>query len=205
MAVLDIGCGRTAPSLVMLRNRARLLYGIDLVEFTAQDPDLHLSNESVTDLKSFASGSIDLAYSRSVMEHVDDVEAAYREVFRVLAPGGRYVFLTPNRYDYASVIATLVPNRLHGKVVKATEGREDMDTFPTRYKSNTFRAIRSLAARNGFEVETLVRLNQYPNYLTFSRAAFWCGSMYEKLLEKTPALDALKGWIFCVVRKPLSA
>lgn len=202
MAVLDIGCGRTAPNLEKLRGKARALYGIDLVDFRDTAGDLHLFKESVADLKSFQDNSIDLAYSRSVMEHVEHIDAAYAEIFRVLSPGGHYIFLTPNRYDYASLIATMVPNRFHGRIVKATEGREEEDVFPTQYKSNGFRTIRQLARQTGFSIAHLERLGQYPAYLAFSRPLFFAGSLYEKLLDKTPGLDALKGWIFCILQKP---
>ena len=35
-AVLEVGCGRTAPELRALRGKAKMLYGIDLVEFSEQ-------------------------------------------------------------------------------------------------------------------------------------------------------------------------
>jgi len=200
--VLDVGCGHGAPNLQRLKGRAGRLYGIDLVDFDAQSDDMVLLNESISDLKSFADNSIDLAYSRSVMEHVADIENAYKELYRVLRPGGIYVFLTPNRYDYASIIATLVPNRFHAKVVKLTEGRDEQDTFPIVYASNTFREIRRLSAANGFRIRRLERLGQYPSYLRFSRPLFWLGCLYEKALDKVPFLDALKGWIFCTIEKP---
>jgi 2-polyprenyl-3-methyl-5-hydroxy-6-metoxy-1,4-benzoquinol methylase len=79
------------------------------------------------------------------MKHVEDVKAAYTEIDRVLKPGGSYLFLTPNRYDYASIVAHIVPNGLHATIVKRTEGREKIDTFPTFYRSNTETAIRALA------------------------------------------------------------
>jgi SAM-dependent methyltransferase len=200
--VLEIGCGRTAPCLQKLRGRAGTLYGIDLVEFSVLDDDLILLNEDVTDMKSIAANAIDLSFSRSVMEHVEDVDGAYREIFRVLKPGGKYIFLTPNRYDYASIIASLVPNRFHSRIVRHTEGREEIDTFPTFYRSNSFTKIRELSNAAGFEVLELARLGQYPAYLQFSRALFWLGCLYEKGLERSIALDCLKGWLICVLRKP---
>jgi len=46
-----------------------------------------------------ADGSVGLAYSNQLMEHLhpDDAAAQMREVFRVLAPGGAYLCVTPNR------------------------------------------------------------------------------------------------------------
>ncbi len=46
-----------------------------------------------------ASQSVDIAYSRDVLEHLhpDDALSHLREALRVLKPGGRYVCITPNR------------------------------------------------------------------------------------------------------------
>ena len=135
------------------------------------------------------------------MEHVEDTDSAYAEVGRVLKPGGKYIFLTPNRFDYASIIATIVPNRFHGRIVKATEGRDEVDTFPTHYQSNSFGKIRKLADANGLEIQHLERLGQYPSYLSFNRPLFWTGCLYEKLIDNAPGMEVLKGWIFCILKK----
>ena len=202
--VLDIGCGRGAPVLSTFIGACAELHGIDLVDFTdeAGGDGLQLSKQSIDDMSGFLDERFDIAYSRSVMEHVENPRKAFAEVHRVLEPGGCYIFLTPNRYDYASLISTVVPNALHGAIVRNTEGRDVEDTFPTFYRSNSFTAIREHAAAAGLRVAHLSRLNQYPNYLTFNRVLFYLGCMYEKLLESAAFLDPLKGWIICVLEKP---
>ena len=94
--VLDIGCGRQAPSLIKLKRRAKSLIGLDMVDFEIKDPDLVLLTGSICEMNGIGSNSIDLAYSRSVMEHIEDAESAFSEIFRILKPKGRYIFLTPN-------------------------------------------------------------------------------------------------------------
>lgn len=200
--VLEIGCGRTAPCLRQLQGRAGKLYGIDVVPFSIEDNDLILLNESADQMNSVGGRTMHLVFSRSVMEHIENPEATLQEVFRVLKPGGKYIFLTPNRYDYASIIASLTPNQFHSKIVRMTEGRDVIDTFPTFYRSNSFSRIRELSEGAGFEIEELARLGQYPAYLQFNRILFWLGCLYEKGLETIPALDCLKGWIICTLRKP---
>lgn len=44
---------------------------------------------------SFADESFDIALTSDVMEHVRDCDAAHRELFRVLSPGGAYIFTVP--------------------------------------------------------------------------------------------------------------
>ena len=202
--ILEIGCGREAPTLMRLRGRAKTLIGVDLIDFDNTSSDLLLINADVCNMSAVPSASIDLSYSRSVMEHIKDVRGAFSEISRVLRPGGKYIFLTPNAWDYASIIAQLVPIRLHAKIVNMTEGRKKMDVFPTFYKSNTRRKIRKIARANNFQLDHFEYLGQYPSYLTFSKPLFYLGSRYEKFLERHRHLHFLRGWILCVLSKRLS-
>lgn len=200
--VLEVGCGRTAPILTSIRERGGRLIGIDVVPFAVEDPRLELHNCSVTFMDRIASSSVDVAFSRSVMEHISDVHAAYREISRVLSAGGVYVFLTPNFWDYGSLISYATPNRLHGRIVSAVEGRMEDDVFPTFYRSNTKNSIARLAAASRLDVQQIRYIGQYPNYFLFSPTLFRIGCWYAKLIEKFQLLHPLQGWILCVLRKP---
>ncbi|GGJ44384.1 hypothetical protein GCM10011320_59820 [Neoroseomonas lacus] len=184
-----------------MKGQAARLIGIDVVDFIVADPALELWRSDVTAMTQIADGSVNLAFSRSVMEHIEDVAGAYAEICRILAPGGTYTFLTPNFLDYASLIASVVPNSLHGRIVRATEGRDEEDVFPTHYRSNTGRAIRRLSATAGLSVQRLEYLNQYPAYFRFSPTLFHLGCLYGKMLERFRPLNGLQGWILCVLRK----
>jgi ubiquinone/menaquinone biosynthesis C-methylase UbiE len=154
-AVLDIGCGRCAPTLSKLKGHARDLFGIDLVEFSVRDPSLHLLNRDVCNMHGLLSESIDLAFSRSVMEHVENPQAAFYEIHRVLKYGGKYIFLTPGSYDYATILSKLTLDKFHSKKVKYVEGRNESDTFPTYYRSNGEKVITKYAHEFGFHVQAL--------------------------------------------------
>lgn len=201
--VLEIGCGRTAPVLQQMKGRAGRLIGIEVIDFTLDDPKLELLTRDVGNMHGIADSSVDLAFSRSVMEHVPDGDAAFREISRVLKPGGCYVFLTPSLYDYGSLVAALMPNALHPWIVKRVEGRAEEDTFPTEYQCNTKRRVRRLARDHGLNVAQFEFLGQYPNYLKFNTILFRLGCWYAKLLEQIKALHPMQGWIFCTVQKPV--
>lgn len=198
--ILDAGCGYEAPMLRRLRGRGKTLIGVDLVEFTASDEELVLVRSDLAALP-LRSETVDLAYSRSVLEHVVAPEAVFAELSRVLAPGGALVILTPNKWDYASVISRIVPNRYHGPLVKLTTGRDPDDVFPTVYKANSKKDLYRHLRAAGLEVREFRYLGQYPEYLKFSSILYFLGSLYEKMLIALPILRRLRGWILLVAVK----
>jgi SAM-dependent methyltransferase len=198
--LLDAGCGRTAPVLAKYIGRAKRLIGVDVVEFRDPVPGIELLNSDLGRID-IEDSSVDIVMSRSVMEHVADPQAVYSEMHRVLRPGGYFIFLTPNLWDYASLIAKVVPNRFHPAIVQRTEGRQAEDVFPVCYLTNTRRAVSRWAARTGFEMVTFEYLGQYPNYFMFNAFLFMLATAYEKMLSRVDALAFLRGWIFVVLRK----
>jgi SAM-dependent methyltransferase len=199
--LLDAGCGRTAPMLEQYRGRARRLIGVDVVAFDGAPPGLELLSGDLRSIP-IPDGCVDLVMSRAVLEHLEEPVAVYAEIARVLKPGAHFVFLTPNLWDYASLIASLVPNRLHPRIVAWVEGRQEQDVFPVHYRSNTRRAVDRLASSNGFQVDSIRFLGQHPSYFMFNGALFFLATGYEKLISRFEALRFLRGWILAVLRKP---
>ena len=198
--LLDAGCGRGAPVLLKFRDQARRLIGVDVVDFD-ELPGVELLKADLAGIP-LAPASVDLVMSRSVMEHVIDPQAVYREIFRVLKPGGCFIFLTANLWDYASLIAKLVPNRLHPAIVARTEGRAEEDVFPVAYRTNTRRSVVKWAHQAGFRVQSFQYLGQYPSYFMFNGFLFLLGTGYEKLIARVRPLNFLRGWIFVTLQKP---
>lgn len=198
--LLDAGCGRTVPVLRKFQGRAGRLIGVELVDFTDVPTGIETHNSDLARLP-LEDASVDLIMSRSVFEHLVDPDSVYREFSRVLKPGGRLVFLTANLWDYGTIVARLIPNRFHARIVKAVEGRAEEDTFPTAYKTNTRGDVDRLAAQSGLGVEAFEYLNQYPNYLMFNGALFYLGVGYERLTSRFHCLRFLRGWILVTLRK----
>lgn len=199
--LLDAGCGRTVPVLRKYLGRATRLIGVELVEFKDIPYGIETYNADLAKLP-LPDASVDLIMSRSVFEHLTDPDSVYREFSRVLRSGGAIVFLTANMWDYGTLVARLVPNRFHAKIVKHVEGREEEDTFPTAYKTNTPGDVKRLAESAGLRVESFDYLSQYPNYFMFNGALFFLGMCFEKLISRFESLRFLRGWIMVTLRKP---
>ena len=199
--LMDAGCGRTVPVLRKYLGRVPRLIGVELVDFTDVPSGIETYNADLGKLP-LDNASVDLIMSRSVFEHLTHPDAVYREFSRVLRPGGRVVFLTANMWDYGTLVARLVPNRFHAKVVRAVEGREEEDTFPTAYKTNTRGDVNRLAAASNLRVESFEYLSQYPNYLMFNGLLFLLGTAFEKVISRVDALRILRGWIMVTLVKP---
>ena len=199
--LLDAGAGRTVPVLRKYLGRARRLIGVELVAFTDVPAGIETYNTDLAHLP-LPDGVVDIIISRSVFEHLADPQAVYAEFSRVLRPGGVVIFLTANMWDYGTLIARLVPNRFHARIVAKVEGRAAEDTFPTEYRTNTRRDVDRLALRAGLRVDAFDYLSQYPNYLMFNGALFFIGTCFEKLISRIDALRILRGWILVTLRKP---
>ncbi len=133
--VLDAGCGRYAERLVKIGNKAGKLIGVDLVD---ADPTVLKNNIEYykADLTNIPkeNESVDIVISRSVFEHLSEPLKVYNEISRILKPGGIFVFLTPNLFDYVSLLSKAIPNKYHGAIIKLLTGRREKDTFPTYYR-----------------------------------------------------------------------
>lgn len=97
-SVLDIGCGEGQISRRLAAvDASRRVVGVDptprQIEVARErGGNVEYSVASVGSLP-FGDGEFDTVVTCLVFEHVDDLEGAVREVARVLAPGGRFVFL----------------------------------------------------------------------------------------------------------------
>lgn len=200
--LLDAGCGRGVPVLRRFVGKAKRLIGIELVNFTDVPNGIETHNTDLANLP-LEDDSVDLIISRSVFEHLVEPESVYLEFARVLKPGGQVLFLTANSWDYSVIVARLIPNHYHARVVKFAEGRAEEDTFPTVYKSNSRNAVDRLAGTAGLRVSRFEYLGQYPNYLMFNAALFVLGMCYEKLTTHVDALRFLRGWIMVTLHKPM--
>ena len=100
--VLDLGCGIGGPARTLASTFGCPVTGVDLTEEYVEAGNLltervglagrvELRAGSALDLP-FEDGSFDVVWSQHVIMNIEDKDALYQEIARVLAPGGRYAF-----------------------------------------------------------------------------------------------------------------
>lgn len=95
--------------------------------------------------------SFDLATANMVAEHMENPDVTFREIQRILRPGGTFIFHTPNISGYTAILLMLVPRVLKPKLVRFFHRDREGD-FVTYYKANSADKIHNLANAAGFKV-----------------------------------------------------
>lgn len=172
VVALDVGCGRGDFVIDELRPRFSRAVGIDLTkDATAKNVSCDEIVIGNVEQMPFADNTFDLAVSLWVMEHVKHPEKVFREVARVLKPGGLFAFVTPNRRSLLVFFRRLLNYRTAKRLVRSLYGREEADTFDVVYGANTVRKIEHLAKEIGFAVELLME-NADPSYTSFGSTSY---------------------------------
>jgi len=211
-AWLDIGCGRTLsgdPELnEELTRRAGLIVGCD------RDPHLG-RHATVRDLTlcdagelPFQDDTFDLVTASMVAEHLRDPQKVFAEVARVSRSNATFIVFTPNKWNYAMLVARATPYAFHLLYKRLTyflnrgewQSFED-DVFPTYYRANTVGRLRQLMTQAGFEDVRLERLSLAHSF-GFVRPLYALSLLFERLIDRWP-LDVLKADILAVgVKRP---
>ena len=198
--VLDAGCGSGRVFQHRLGGRARRVVGIDVTDEPRDNPNIDGAAKGNLAALPLRDASFDLIVMSHVAEHLTEPEAVFRELARVLRPGGRLLLLTPNRWHYVALTARLLPHRLH-VALNRWRGVDARDIFPTAYRANTAGRLRALAAGAGLKVERLDRTETEPEYLAFHIAPYALGVAYERLVNRVSALARLRVNLLFVGRK----
>jgi len=199
--VLDLGAGAGIVEAMNFRGHAGRVCGVDLDPRVVENP--YLDEGIVADAGKipYPDASFDLVFADNVMEHIDKPDQVFAEIERVLRPGGRLLFKTPNKSHYMPVIARLTPHGFH-QWINRKRGRHETDTFPTRYKCNTPADVRAIACRAGLGVDAIDLVEGRPEYLRVSAPTYLVGLGYERLVNASDLLERFRILLIGTLSKP---
>lgn len=167
---LDLGAGTRVHggwrgvTQAELAERARLLVGTDVMApHLRRNPYLGAAVVADAAALPFRDAALDVVSANMVVEHLEHPRRVLSEVYRVLKPGGPFVFATPNRgHPVVWLSAKVLGRQARRKAATAVEQRSPEHVFPTFYRCNTEIAIRTLAAEVGFRAPELTVFNSIP-------------------------------------------
>jgi len=115
----DIDAGELALAPAWVKR----LHG-DVADPTLLDPAKH-------------EGQYDLVFSRMVFEHVEHPDQGYRNIARLLAPGGILVNFVPTLYAAPFVLNRFLPERLSARILRRVfpdRNPHEIPKFPAYYR-----------------------------------------------------------------------
>ena len=187
MTVLDVGSGRNPTLAQHDRPRNTRYVGLDLSarELELAGPGAY-DEIVVADLATPVDalrGTIDLAISWQVFEHVKPLERAFDNLHAYLRPGGTLVSLFSGKWSAFGVLNQLIPNAIGTRLVERTMRRRGTDhpAFPAFYDRCSDRGLREMTSGwTRVEIEPLFRGATYFHfsgaltrmYLTYENAAY---------------------------------
>ena len=148
----------------------------------------------------------DLAVARYVLEHVENPITFFSNLSRVLKPGGKFIFLTPNRWHPAMIASHWLPYGLKQRILALTKRADPHDVFPTCYLLNSARAVKQAVQRCGLEASQLQTREIQPcGYLDFSVLGYFASCAYFAAMRVTGLQRFFGMTLTGVLTKPLMA
>jgi SAM-dependent methyltransferase len=183
--VLDAGCGRGGVIELYWR-KVKQAVGLD-----ADLPSLRehrcLKQLVGGDLAwlPFPSACFDLVLCSWLMEHLAAPDVAFAELARVMSAGGRLVLVTPNAWNYVTLVQRLFPDRFQERLARRIYGRKEKDTFPLTYRANTKGALDEKFGRVGLLNEEFHYVGD-PSYIAGNDLLFGLGVWWERITDRGP-------------------
>src|ERR1700744_90604 len=93
--ILDLGAGAGIVTQMNFKGLAAQVFGVDPDPCAAENPYLDVAREGMGEHIPFEDGAFDIVFSANVVEHLAAPVEVFREIGRVLKPGGLFLFKTP--------------------------------------------------------------------------------------------------------------
>lgn len=199
--LLDLGAGAGRVAEMNFKGIAASACGIDPDERVLTNPHLDEGRVGRGEVIPYGDECFDVVVADNVLEHLERPREVFAEVARVLRPGGRFFAKTPNKFHYMPTIARLTSTRFH-RYVNKLRGRDEVDTFPTRYLANTPADVRRWADEVGLKVRRIELVEGRPEYLRWNPLTYAAGAAYERFVNAVPIFAPLRVLLIAELQKP---
>lgn len=185
--MLDIGAGAGIVKEMQFRGLVKKVAGLDPDPRVMENPYLDEAKIGVGESIDWPDETFDIVIADNVLEHLERPAEVFAEIARVLKPGGRFMFKTPNKWHYMPQIARLTPHWFH-QFYNKIRGRASVDTFKTHYRANRPADVIRNAEGSGLEAVDFYLFESRPEYLRVTALTYPFGILYQRLVTSTDAL-----------------
>ncbi|MCK5345468.1 MAG: class I SAM-dependent methyltransferase [Candidatus Heimdallarchaeota archaeon] len=198
-AVINIGAGQSSDNKIKsLRGEVRKVVGVDIDQEVMNNTDLDEAIVIKNNRLPFSDNTFNLAWSDSVLEHIEKPEIFLKEICRVLKPKASFFFRTPNKFHYVSLIANVTPHWFHKLIANKVRGlsNEAHEPYPTYHRLNSKKTITKHSRSAGFREIDLRYVEAEPSYLVFHAVPFLFGVLYERIVNGTDRFSGIRANFF---------
>ena len=200
--ILEIGPGPTNQTTWHLSTIGPVK-GVDISNEVNENSDLVACHVYDGKTLPFESNSFDACVSNYVLEHIERPSNHFKEVARILKPGGVYCFRTPNLFHYVSLLSWTLPNCVHKRLANRVRGLgpEAHDPYPCFYRTNNRHRIKALIRGTRLNESRLMMVEKEPSYGRAHALLFFPMFAYERLVNSSDLFADLRANIFGVLTK----
>ena len=186
--MLDIGCGQGFDTLhdiqTALADASKVYIGVEPDTSIILGDIFTETHHYFFEDAPIEAGSVDIAFSFMVLEHLEHPERFWEKIYEVLRPGGIFWSFTMDGRHYFPTISLFLErigakdmylNALHGK-----RGEDRYENYPTFYRSNTPKQIQQLAHKfSQCQTWTFGRVGQLDYY--YPKGLQWIGRTVDRM------------------------
>jgi SAM-dependent methyltransferase len=203
--ILDLGCG-------IARNARRFAAGMDryiglnidreelaIARANHPEPQFEFHQGDAMDMRPIADQSVDVILLLYVLEHIADPARLWREIARVLRPGGGVLFVAPNLINATSLVIKFLPDEARLRLKQLLTGKQEPPDYPIYYRCNTVAQMDRMAAQVGM-VRDRLEMASSLGYL-FAYPGFFA---WHRLMDRATAIGGFRRFreiIFATYRK----
>ncbi|MCK4538859.1 MAG: class I SAM-dependent methyltransferase [Candidatus Krumholzibacteria bacterium] len=179
--ILNAGAGKSL-SIERQISKQGCSYLCDRIDVEDCSVDFPMVGEcwccSIEDMSQLDSQRYDIVFANYVLEHVEKIQDAAREIFRVLVPGGVFISTISNPSAPEFAMARKTPLWFH-KLIRR------QDSWETQYAYNSVEELLSVFHSIGLKVEEENRWPIVEGYLHKYPVLGPIGRFYDRMVSKS--------------------